>query len=181
MRKIVVLLCCFTYTILTAQTKLPSAQRIIDSACKEAAKQNKKALIIFHASWCGWCHKMDSSMNDITCRDYFLQNFVIAHVTVYETGDKQKLNNAGGEMILKKYHADKQGIPAWFILNKEGALLADSQMRQAGKAFDTEGINVGYPSNKPEVDHFINVLKQTTTLSVTNENAIRARFLKNGN
>jgi len=47
MRKIVVLLCCFTYTILTAQTNLPSAQRIIDSACKEAAKQNKKALIIF--------------------------------------------------------------------------------------------------------------------------------------
>jgi len=40
-------------------------------------------------------------MNDITCRDYFQQNFVIAHVTVYETGDKQKLNNAGGEMILK--------------------------------------------------------------------------------
>ncbi|NJE06796.1 thioredoxin family protein, partial [Thermococcus sp. M36] len=146
---------------------------------KEAGEQNKKAFIIFHASWCGWCHKMDSSMNDASCKNYFQKNFIITHITVYEAGEKQKLNNAGAEVILKKYHADKQGIPAWFILNKSGELLADSQMRQEGKFVDSEGINVGCPANKPEVEHFIKVLKQTTSLSATDENAIRVRFLKN--
>ncbi|MBS1626495.1 MAG: thioredoxin family protein [Bacteroidetes bacterium] len=179
MKKILLIIFCFLQISLIAQTNIPTAQNIIDKSCKEAGKQNKKVFIIFHASWCGWCHKMDSSMNDVSCKNYFEKNFVIAHITVYERGEKEKLNNAGGEDILKKYHADKQGIPAWFILDKNGKLLADSQIRPTGASLDTEGKNVGCPAQKNEVEHFIKVLKQTTALSETNANAIRAKFLKN--
>ncbi|MBS1638992.1 MAG: thioredoxin family protein [Bacteroidetes bacterium] len=179
MKKILFIIFCFLQVSLIAQTNIPSAQSIITNACKEAAKQNKKVFIIFHASWCGWCHKMDSSMNDVSCKSYFEKSFVIAHITVYERGDKEKLNNAGGEDILKKYHANTQGIPAWFILDKDEKLLADSQIRPTGASLDTEGKNVGCPAQKDEVEHFIKVLKQTTTLNAANENAIRTKFLKN--
>jgi thiol-disulfide isomerase/thioredoxin len=166
-------------TDVLAQTKLPSAQSIVADACKEAGKQNKKAFIIFHASWCGWCHKMDSSMNDISCKKFFDKNYVVKHITVYEQKDKAYLNNLGAEDMLKKYHAENQGIPAWYIFDKNGKLLADSQIRPDGASFDTEGKGVGCPANKEEVQYFIKVLKQTAPLSDEMANAIIVRFSKN--
>ncbi len=170
---------CFSTMNIKAQTKLPDTKTIVAEACKEAAKQNKKAFIIFHASWCGWCHKMDSSMNDASCKNFFDKNYVIKHVTVYEQKDKANLNNPGGEEFLKQYHADKQGIPAWFIFDTDGKLLADAQIRPDGAGLNTEGKSVGCPAEKEEVSHFIKVLKQTATLTDAQANAITARFSKN--
>jgi thioredoxin-related protein len=181
MRKsfIILFIVLFSLTNIKAQSKLPDTKAIVAVACKEAGKQNKKAFIIFHASWCGWCHKMDSSMNDASCKNFFDKNYVIKHVTVYEQKDKSNLNNPGGEEFLKQYHADKQGIPAWFIFDKDGKLLADGQIRPDGASLDSEGENVGCPSEKQEVWYFIKVLKQTASLSDAQADAIIARFSKN--
>ena len=161
------------------RTKPITAQSIILEACKEAGQQNKSAFIIFHASWCIWCHKMDSSMNDASCRKYFEDYYVIKHITVFETGEMIKNNNPGGEEFLAAHHASDQGIPAWFIFDKDGNIIADSQKRSAGTNLDTEGQNVGCPANEQEVNYFIDVLKKTSSLSNEEEQAIRKRFLKN--
>ncbi len=46
------------------QIKAPDADLIMQKAIAEAAKSHGNVFIIFHASWCGWCHKMDNAMND---------------------------------------------------------------------------------------------------------------------
>src|SRR5262245_59579866 len=88
-----------------------SADEIMREAMQTAAKENKNVFVIFHASWCGWCHKMDTSINDKTCKDFFYKNYVIRHLVVDESRDKKALENPGADELRAKYHGDNEGIP----------------------------------------------------------------------
>ena len=173
----------YLITLITSIIDLPaqpvSVENIIQQTCEKAGREKKTAFIIFHASWCVWCHRLDSSINDPSCAKFFSDHFVIEHVTVFETNAMAKLNNPGAEKFLTDHHAHDQGIPAWFIFDKDGNLLADSQKRPAGAGFDTEGSNIGCPANGQEVGYFIEILKKIAPLSAEEEQSIRSRFLKN--
>jgi thioredoxin-related protein len=163
-----------------AQSQVPSAEEVLKGACKEAKKQNKKVFILFHAAWCGWCHKMDDTMNDPSMKAYFENNFIIKHLTVYETVPALiKAQNPGSEEMIAKYNSDKFGIPLWFIFDSNGKLLADSHIRPAGTSFETKGTNIGCPASKEEVETFIKILKLTTKLSDVDLDKIFARFRQN--
>jgi len=157
----------------------PGVEKIIQQTCEKAGRENKNAFIIFHASWCVWCHRLDSSINDPSCAKFFRDHFVIEHITAFEIGEKEKLNSPGWKQFLTAHHLIDQGIPAWFIFDKDGNLLADSQKRPAGAGFDTEGSNIGCPANGQEVDYFIQILKKIAPVSAEEEQSIRSRFLKN--
>ena len=161
-----------------AQTVQPSADAIIKEASNIANKENKKVFIIFHASWCGWCHKMDTSMADPTIKKFFTDNYVIRHLDVLERDDKKDLENAGAMDYLSKWKGDKQGVPYWVILDKSGNLLADSKFRKPGDNVDG-GSNVGCPSAENEVAFFISVLKKTSGLKDAQLKLIYDRFRKN--
>ena len=40
-----------------AQDTPASADDIMKDALKKASMENKSVLLMFHASWCGWCKK----------------------------------------------------------------------------------------------------------------------------
>lgn len=161
-----------------AQNVPPSAESVLNSALSRAASENKKVFLMFHASWCGWCHAMDKSMNDAGCEQLFKNNYVVCHLVVKESEDKKHLENPGAEEMLAKYHGDKSGIPFWLIFDKSGRLLADSQIRPEGAGLDTPGQNVGCPSEPHEIAHFIKVLKQTSALNDHELAVIQTRFSK---
>ena len=156
---------------LSAQT----ADEMMKTACITAAKENKKVFVIFHASWCGWCHKMDKSMKDETCKKYFDDNFVILHFVVDEADDKKNLETPGAAAFRTRYDGDKQGLPLWYIFDKDGHKLADSMKPEpsGGKS------NVGCPAQDDEVSYFIDILKSTTGLQENELQKIRERFSKN--
>ena len=165
-------------TNLHAQTKTKSTDEVLNEARAEATKANKNIFIIFHASWCVWCHRMDTAMNDQTIKSFFDKNYVIQHLTVDESKDKKSLENPGASALRTKYGGDQQGIPYWLILDKNGKLLADSRMHdENGKA---SGNNVGCPTEPEEVNYFIEILKRTSQLSDPQLQLIKARFLKIG-
>ena len=143
-----------------------------------AAKENKNVFIIFHASWCGWCHKMDSAINDKSCKVFFSKNYVIRHLVVDESKDKKDLENPGADELRTKYHGDDEGIPFWLIFDKDGNLLADSQMRPKGASPDTKGENIACPATEKEVAYFIEVLKKTSQISEAEQTAVQKRFGK---
>jgi thiol-disulfide isomerase/thioredoxin len=155
-----------------------SADDILKEAYGQAAKQNKNVFVIFHASWCVWCHRMDSSMNDKACRKFFEDNYVIRHLTVDESKDKQNLQNPGADDLRKKYYGDGQGIPFWLIFDKDGNLLADSKMRADGANPET-GDNTGCPASEKEVTYFLRVLEQTSKINQQQQEVIRKRFRQN--
>ncbi len=167
------------FSVAHAQGGPLSADEIMQEALQQAAKENKNIMIIFHASWCGWCHKMDSSMNDKTCKKFFDDNYVVRHLVVDESKDKKNLENPGADELRSKYHGDGEGIPFWLVFDKEGNFLADSQIRPEGASPGSKGDNVGCPAQEKEVAYFIDVLKKTSRITAAQETAIQKRFRQN--
>lgn len=161
-----------------SQSKPLSTDNILNEARTKAGTENKKVFVIFHASWCGWCHKMEAAINDQLVKKYFDDNYIIRYLTVYESAGKESLENPGALELLKRYKGNDLGIPYWLVFDKDGNLLADSKARQSGGGLET-GDNTGCPAGEQEVAHFINVLKQTSALNDTELAVIEKRFLQN--
>jgi len=169
-----------SFTIISKAQLAPlSADEIMKEAFGEAVKENKKVFIMFHASWCGWCHKMDASMDDPLCKKFFDDNFVIRHLVVMESKGKENLENPGAMDMLTAYNGKDEGIPFWLIFDKNEKFITDSRMPAPADKPGSKSQNTGCPANKGEVDFFIDVLKKTTSLKNDELEIIRTRFRKN--
>ena len=58
------------------------ASEILDEAYEQAKLEDKSVLVIFHASWCSWCKKLDENLNNEKIKFLFEENYVITHLTV---------------------------------------------------------------------------------------------------
>lgn len=171
-----VLVVCFSLCG-TGQTP-PTANEILQEAYQKAVKENKNVFVLFHASWCGWCHKMDKSMNDPVCKKFFDDNYIITHLVVDESKDKKGLENPGANELRNKYYGDGIGIPFWLVFDKEGILLYDSKMRAEGEGPE-KGENSGCPANAEEVAYFVKIIKKTSKLNIAELEIISKRFREN--
>jgi thioredoxin-related protein len=115
-----------------AQTTMPAAEKVLNNAYAQASKENKKVILMFHASWCGWCKKMDASLVDPVCKKMFDDNYVIAHLDVMEQPVKAHLENPGAMAVMTKYGGEKSGLPFWLVLDTKGNMLANSLMPKDG-------------------------------------------------
>lgn len=163
---------------LHAQEKPLSADAILKEAYATAAKEKKNVMILFHASWCGWCHKMDTSMNDPKVKNFFTDNYVIRHLVVLELPAKKDLENPGAADLLKKYKAEKLGIPYWLVFDKKGKLLFDSKLKDEAGGTGAGAI-IGCPASEKEVAAFIKILKGSSKLTDDQLAIIAARFREN--
>lgn len=161
----------FFFVCVQAQSPAPTADEILKPTLAKAAQSNKKVLLIFHASWCGWCRKMDASLNEEAIKPVIDKNYEIVHLTVYESPDKKALENPGALEFLTKNGGAEKGIPFCFVLDKAGNVVADSQRKP--------GENTGCPASEEEVDYWINVLKKTSSIKDEDLEKIRKRFRKN--
>lgn len=172
------LLLAFSLSTFAQDTPAPTAV-VLKQAYAQAKKENKKVLLMFHASWCGWCKKMDASLKDASCKKFFDDNYVIAHLDVLEQPEKANLENPGSLDQLKAFKGEKSGLPFWVILDAKGKLLADSQIRPAGASLDTPGESIGCPSAENEVAYFLKLLKSTSKLTEDQLAVIGKRFAMN--
>ena len=154
---------------------------MLNKAYKQAAREKKNVFVIFHASYCGWCRKLDASINDPLCSTFFSKSYVFVHVTADEAKEKKDLENPGGDEMLLKYAGTESGVPFFIILDRKGALLADSKLRKAGDSLDKPGENIGCPASDEEVAAFINILRKTSKITDQEADAVSARFKKNRN
>lgn len=153
----IAVLALFILTGFASATAQENAATILEKASAQAKKENKKVFLMFHASWCSWCKKMDSNMNSDACKKLFDDNYVVAHVTVLESPKNKSLETPGGAEVLQKYKGEKAGLPYWVILDHKGNLLTDSN--------NAKGENLGCPASAEEVAVFTEKLKKTSKLS----------------
>jgi len=163
-----------------SQSTPPSTEVVLKAAYAQASKEHKNVIVIFHASWCGWCKKMEASLNDPAIKKSFDDNYVITWLTVQEnTPEMKKTENPGGMEFMTKYHGEKAGLPFFLIMDAKGKLLADSYIRPAGVSMDTPGDNTGCPSSAKEVAYWSDILKATSKIKEPQLALIRKRFGKN--
>ena len=179
MKKIifVVLILILQITQIQAQTPAP-AKESISKALEQAKKEKKKVFLMYHASWCSWCKKMDKAMEDASCKAIFDKNFVIIHLTVQEMGQNKKLENKGAEELLTQHNGANEGLPFWVFLDETGKVIENAKLRKSGESLD-KGQNIGCPSEKNEVEAFIEKLQLVGDFSKDDIRVIRKRFLLN--
>lgn len=144
-------------SLTSAFAQAPTAASILTNAQREAAHSKKKVMVMFHASWCGWCHKLDGFLDDPKMGAVMKANYVIVHLDVQEGDDKKSLENVGGMDYLTKFGGNGFGIPFTVILDSKGKMLANSLMPGKGG----KPTNIGYPATPEEISAFIGILQKT--------------------
>lgn len=150
-----------TGTAATATATVLSASDMRANAQAQAAKDHKSVFLIFHASWCIWCHRLDDMLNDPKVGPIFSKHFEIVHIDGMESPDKKDLENSGWKDMLTEYKGDNQGIPFFVFLNAKGKVLASS-LSPFDKDKNGNPGNLGFPSHTQPNDEkfFIDSLKK---------------------
>ena len=163
-----------------AQTMPDSSTKVLNAAYAKAHTEHKSVLLIFHASWCGWCKKMEASINDPACKKFFDDNYVIIYLDILERPGKENLENPGGIAAMKSFNGDPNGgIPFWVIMDANGKVFGNSYKPPVGATTGTAKDNVGCPAETDEVAYFASLLSSSSKLNGEQIAVITNRFLKN--
>lgn len=171
---LITVLFLFSVSIQAQETKPKSADIIMKIAMKQSKASHKNIMVMFHASWCSWCKRLDKAMQSPELKQIFEENFVITHLDVLERKGKiDSLENAGGQDLMKTYGGEKAGLPFCVIVDKSGKMIANSNAMP-------DKSNIGYPGSKEEVDLFVKLLKSgSKKLSKEKAAKITDYFIKN--
>ncbi len=133
-----------------------SAPTLVETALHTAKAEHKGVLVIFHASWCGWCKQLDKSFEVPAMKAVLDKDFVILHVTVMEDPAHKADENPGGGDMMIKFGGQDAGLPFFVALGAQGQVVADSKVVSPG---NPKPQNMGFPTEPNEIDHFIAMLK----------------------
>jgi thioredoxin-related protein len=150
-----------------------SAQLILKTSLNNARASKKNVLLIYHATWCKWCIRLDSVLlEEPAIKKILDEYYIITKLDIRERGEKIKTHeNPGGFETLIKYDGEKSGIPFIVFLNGNGKMIANSNIMP-------ENQNVGYPGADEEISAFIKLLKKTAPRMTKKQCAIISEHLK---
>jgi hypothetical protein len=129
---------------------------VVDNAVKSARAEKKAPLVGFHASWCGYCRRLERYMASPEVKPILDKHFTAVWLTVLERGEKKALENPGAEELFVKWSGGlRTGLPFLAVLDKKGNVIGSSLRPVPGKP----GENIGYPATPEEVGHFLSILE----------------------
>lgn len=151
---IATILLLISFGFLSAQAQKPLlANDVLQTAFNEAKSSDKNIFLIFHASWCGWCKRLEKAIQSPELKKIFEDNFVITRLDVLERNEKVgELENPGGREIMAKYGGEKSGLPFFVFVDSTGKKLADSNVMPKNQ-------NIGYPGVPEEIEAFAKIVK----------------------
>jgi thioredoxin-related protein len=143
------------------------ARKILETAVKEAEASHRPVFLIFHASWCTWCKKLDAVIETPDVKKLIDAHYVVVHLDVQERGEKiQALENPGGREIMSDLGGSDSGLPFYAFLDGKGKKIADSMIE------GPKNENIGFPGSELEIALFDRLLKETAPRMSADERAL---------
>jgi hypothetical protein len=142
--------------------KALKADDILKGAKLKAADQNKSVCLIFGASWCEDCHRLDSFMALPDIAPIFDKYFVVTKLTFGEAlGGHPDWDNPGSDSLISKYGGLSPNgavdLPFIAVLDSKAKLLANSNKPGKGHAASS---GTGFPANSEDVKWFLAMLQK---------------------
>ena len=153
------------------------AKKILDAAVREAGSSHRTVFLIFHASWCKWCKRLDAVLEMPDVKKLIDAHYVVVHLDVQERGAEkvQTLENPGGEEIMSALEGGKSGLPFYAFLDGRGKKIADSMIEGP----DNE--TIGFPGSESEINLFDRRLKETAPrMSAEERSLVEKHFPREG-
>ncbi len=155
-----------------------SAEEVLAQARAQAAEQHKTIFLIFSASWCGYCRKLDAFLARPEVNPIITRHFVIARLSVSEEYRRvnPQPNSPGAEELDLKLGGPKGPVPFFALLDPRGELIINSCRPVKDKA---AGENIGFPIEPDEIDWFMTMLRKGAPGLTVNEARVIENSLRN--
>ncbi len=156
-------------------TASQDARTILEQAKARAAAEHKEILLVFSASWCGPCHRLQRFMEEGAVRPILEKAFVTARLDAGEMpGDNRHANTPGAEKLQSAMGGGDAGFPFVVMLNAEGKPITTALRPVEGSDSDR---NIGYPTKPEEIEWFMQMLHQAAPSLSEKEKAKVRRWL----
>lgn len=102
------------------------AKKEIAIAVQSAAKQHKRVILVFGASWCFDCFALDYRFHQSNIQPLVDKNYEVVHVDIGEHDKNLDL--------AKRYDTSVEAVPALAVLDSNGKLLYSGKLHQFSAA-----------------------------------------------
>lgn len=152
----------------TSKHDSPAVDRLLKDTEAIASSQHKNILLIFNASWCGPCHRLESFLADPAMRPIFDRHFVKLVVDYGERSDDTRHQDTpGADELIDSLHDTDTGLPLIVMLSSSGKPIVDSVRPVYGRR--NNHANIGYPYSPTGIDWFLEMLRRAAPSLTSNE------------
>jgi thiol-disulfide isomerase/thioredoxin len=130
----------------------PDAATVLAQATARASASKKSLLVLFHASWCGWCRRLQTFSESPAAKPILAKYFEIVWLDVHERGAGRAKENPGAAALMGQLGGATSGLPFFAVLDSKGKTLATS-------INPTNARNIGCPESLAEIGHFQSMVK----------------------